>query len=318
MQTSMSTSWLSRGWGAGPGRALIPLAAVALLATACPGDDAPPTDETTTATSSTGGSTGSMVGTSTTDPSTTGGTTTGADSTSTSSAGSESSGSSGDPPGSGYGNCLDDEMACAPGEVCISVGPFGVCAEQGCRSPEDCEMAPSGEAQPACDDIDNDFAIDCYLDCSGGEACPEGMTCIGSTACVWAPEPPGGGMCPDDDAGNMVPTTFMGDNTGLFDDVIQSCGGGGGDDALITFTAPANDTYRFDTLGTGFDTTLSIIDMCGGGELVCNDDVVPGMVLTSEVDLVLTKGQSVIVVVDSYDGQTGPYTLNIDQRGLGG
>lgn len=298
--------------GAGLGRASIPLAAVVLLATACPGDDGAPADGTTTGATSTTGSSDSTAG-----ATTSGSSSSGADSTSTSSAGSESSESStGEPPGSGYGDCLDDPMLCAPGEVCLSFGPFAVCSEQGCRSADDCEMPPAGEAQPGCQDIDNDFSIDCYLDCSNGEACPDGMTCVGTTVCVWAPEPPGGGECPDEDVGSVVPQMLMGDNTGLFDDVIQTCGGGGGEDSLFMFTAPDDGTYRFDTAGTGFDTTLSVLDMCGGNELACNDDI--GMVLTSQVDVDLVMGQSVIVVVDSYNGLTGPFNLNIDQRGLMG
>ena len=106
----------------------------------------------------------------------------------------------------------------------------------------------------------------------------------------------------------MVPQTIMGDNTGQFDDHIPQCGVGGGEDVMYRFTAPAGGTYVFDTTGTAFDTVLAVLGSCGGPELDCNDDT-DG--LTSEVTVALMAGESVIIVVDSYDGEVGPFTLNV-------
>ena len=110
-----------------------------------------------------------------------------------------------------------------------------------------------------------------------------------------------------------MPQVVNGDSTGGGDNHTPSCGAGGGEDATVQFTAPADGTFVFDTVGTAFDTTIALLDACGGNELDCNDDVAMG-VLTSEVSLAMTMGQTVIVVVDSFDGQVGPFTLNITQQ----
>ena len=58
------------------------------------------------------------------------------------------------------------------------------------------------------------------------------------------------------------------------------------------------------------DTILSVLDGCGGLELDCNDDTVG---LTSEVTIDLAAGQSVILVVDGFDGEMGPITVSVSQ-----
>ncbi len=92
-----------------------------------------------------------------------------------------------------YDPCL--EVECPAGSVCIVDDPmaptFGWCAVQGCG--EDacaCPVPPMGsEALNACDPFTGDDGNgSCYLDCGGGEACPEGMLCRpldGVSACVW-------------------------------------------------------------------------------------------------------------------------------------
>lgn len=169
---------------------------------------------------------------------------------------------------------------------------------------------------PGCGDVDGNFSTDCYLDCSKGQVCPDEMSCVANVLCVWPAVAPGGGECPDVDLGNTVPQMVMGDNTGLFDDVIQNCtvNGGGGQDALYLFTAPADGTYRFDTAGSAFDTALSLLDGCDGAELACNDDEAPDMMIfTSVIEFELTMDQSVIIVVDSFNGQVGAFNLNITE-----
>lgn len=106
-----------------------------------------------------------------------------------------------------------------------------------------------------------------------------------------------------------VPQMVMGDNTGLVDDHVPSCGNGGGEDSLYQFTASAAGTYVFDTAGTMFDTVLAVLDGCGGAELACNDDTM--MSATSEVQIDLMAGQSVVIVVDSFGGDVGPFNLNV-------
>jgi hypothetical protein len=75
------------------------------------------------------------------------------------------------------------------------------------------------------------------------------------------------------------------------------------------FTAPADGTYTFDTVGSLYDTVLYVLDGCEGAELDCDDDSAVGT--QSEVVLTLTAGQTVIVVVDGFSSNSGDYVLNV-------
>jgi hypothetical protein len=102
----------------------------------------------------------------------------------------------------GYGDCVNNPLAtCAPGEdACVvdnAMNPMvGVCSQSGCAAAGDCLMAPAtGTAVVTCGDVDGNGDT-CYLDCSMGEVCPDGMSCdMGLQACVW----PEMGMALDED-----------------------------------------------------------------------------------------------------------------------
>ena len=228
--------------------------------------------------------------------------------------GSTGGSTTGDPPAmDGYGDCANNDPAlvCLADEECVGDGTGNaVCLEQGCADAGDCALPATGDSIATCLDVTGDGVTDCYLDCSMGETCPDGMVCVLDFVCIWEPLPPPPGMCPDQDLGNTVPQSVMGDNTGLGDDHVSSCGDGGGEDSMYEFTAMAAGNYVFDTVGSPGDTILSVIDGCGGMELDCNDDT---MGLTSEVTLMMAAGQTVIIVVDGYGGEVGPFTLNISQ-----
>jgi hypothetical protein len=97
------------------------------------------------------------------------------------------------PPASGYGDCVDNpESTCQPGEeTCLTSmdGTAGACSLGGCvDAAADCPLAPpTGTAPVTCGDLGGGNT--CYLDCSAGEVCPDGMTCTvmgaGGSACLW-------------------------------------------------------------------------------------------------------------------------------------
>ncbi|MEO0601162.1 MAG: hypothetical protein AAF211_06985, partial [Myxococcota bacterium] len=98
-----------------------------------------------------------------------------------------------------------------------------------------------------------------------------------------------------------------------------ACGGfvGQGWDTSFEFTPPANGNYRFDTVGSSFDTVLSIDEGgCGGPELACNDNT---QALQSEITASLLGGTSYIIHVDAFDFYTnqnlngGVVQLNVAQ-----
>jgi hypothetical protein len=117
--------------------------------------------------------------------------------------------------------------------------------------------------------------------------------------------------CPVDDLGSTVPQTATGSTAGAPNVLAGSCSGGGGPEVGLLFTAEVGGTYVFDTVGSTFDTQLSILDGpgCAGTELGCSDDAIG---LQSQVVVDLAAGQQVSVIVDGFTvGSEGDYTLNI-------
>jgi hypothetical protein len=100
-----------------------------------------------------------------------------------------------DPPATGvYGDCVDvGTSACGGGAdpICLVDDPdnstTGVCAFQGCLTDCDCPAVPvTGTAPVTCGPIvaDSDENA-CFLDCSAGQTCPDGMTCFMDFICMW-------------------------------------------------------------------------------------------------------------------------------------
>jgi Cleaved Adhesin Domain len=100
------------------------------------------------------------------------------------------------PPGDNYGDCFNNPGSCEPGEdACLDDGggmpTAGACSQSGCAVAADCPVAPpTGAAVVACGDFGDGNT--CYLDCSMGEACPDGMACTAvgmgpgaGMACLW-------------------------------------------------------------------------------------------------------------------------------------
>jgi hypothetical protein len=92
----------------------------------------------------------------------------------------------------GYGDCADNPLGtCQPSEdTCLTDagGTAGGCSESGCAAPGDCPSAPdTGDAPVACGDLGGGNT--CYLDCAGGQTCPDGTVCTdmggGASACLW-------------------------------------------------------------------------------------------------------------------------------------
>ncbi|MBX2802931.1 MAG: hypothetical protein KTR31_34935 [Myxococcales bacterium] len=178
-------------------------------------------------------------------------------------------------------------------------------------------------AESVCDDgrdLDDDGDVDCFdTDCEDDAVCVEicdnnvddngtGLVdcqeaqCSKDKACL--------PQCPDESE-DTVPATLVGETIGDTDEVTQSCTAkkGGGPDVQVEFTAPTTGDFVFDTVGSDYDTGLSLLDACGGTELACNDDYDS---LQSHLSLSMTKGDTVIVDVDGYsDLDSGNFVLNV-------
>ena len=115
--------------------------------------------------------------------------------------------------------------------------------------------------------------------------------------------------CPDENIGDATgPAVASGNTGGDDDDVDAGCGGSGGNDRFILFTAPADGSYTFDTFGSSYDTKLSLHLDCAT-ELACNDDAGGG--LQSQLQRNMIAGERIRIVVDGYNGATGDFVLDI-------
>jgi len=96
------------------------------------------------------------------------------------------------------------------------------------------------------------------------------------------------------------------------DDFSLSCGGVGGTDLGVVWTAPFTARYQIDTIGSSFDSLLAVMDgSCFGNELACDDD--SGGNLTSKVQVDLVAGQTVTIVIDSFGQSDAEVIYNITE-----
>ncbi len=117
-------------------------------------------------------------------------------------------------------------------------------------------------------------------------------------------------VCPELDLGAAVPVGTSGNLVGATPSVQAQCAPTQGGDVGYRFTAPQDGTYRIDTIGSAFDTVLSVRDGgCGGAELACDDDA--GGNLSSLVELDLGAGQTIVITVEGFDGDAGDYALTV-------
>lgn len=153
-------------------------------------------------------------------------------------------------------------------------------------------------------DDDGDLLVDCAdEECRGLDAC--------STY-----------QCPDGDLGSAIGSAVLRASTaGANNDLAGSCGGQGGDDLALVWTAPHDGDFVVDTRWGSYDTVLYVLDGdCDGPELACNDDATQPPALESELTLAARAGQRFVIVVDGYEvvlGDDGaPFRLNISPLGV--
>jgi hypothetical protein len=144
------------------------------------------------------------------------------------------------------------------------------------------------------------------LDCNDTSCAFEFSACEGTNL-----------SCAETFVGNVVPQSVEGSLVGEDEDYAQSCGFGGSVDHLVAFIAPNDGTFRFDAIGSDYDTVLSVHMDCDGAELGCNDDFAGnpdcGTYPCSQLDLALVSGQAVVIAMSGYNMATGNFVLNITE-----
>jgi hypothetical protein len=120
--------------------------------------------------------------------------------------------------------------------------------------------------------------------------------------------------CPAQSFGAMLPQTLLDQTIVAGDEFEPSCGTADEGDRALAFTAPQDGIYSFDTQGSGFDTTLYVLDgSCGGPELACNNDEPGTFDGHSALTVPLTAGQEITAVVEGWFGDAGEFALTIDR-----
>jgi hypothetical protein len=201
----------------------------------------------------------------------------------------------------------------------IHVSPLVCVAQDQCHVAGSCDMSTLACSNPlapdgwSCDDGDASTTSDvCSVGVcsgSGGATCGDGV-CAATESCQSCEADCGVcATCASTDLGSTVPQMVTGTTVGLPNLLTPSCSYSYAPEATFAFTAPADGTYTFSTAGSPFDTILYIdAPSCLGASLACNDDYIG---LQSWLQVTLTAGQAIVVVVDGFAGGSGPFTLTI-------
>ena len=148
----------------------------------------------------------------------------------------------------------------------------------------------------------------------GGAAVDGGamLSDSGSRADAGSPDAPMTVSCPEQDLAGMVGVDVTsGSTVGRGTHVTQSCNDGTAEDVTFRWVAPNAGTFTFDTLGSSFDTVLSLHSMDCGAEIACNDDA--ALSYESSIRLDVTAGQELVIAVGGFGGESGAFVLSISE-----
>lgn len=197
------------------------------------------------------------------------------------------------------GQCVDTQtssqhcggcgLACAAGYACVNGGCVNNCPNG---------MIP---CNGLCTDLqtNNQNCGVCGNVCATGESCQAGVcVCPGGDVC---------GLCAVD-VGSTIPQSVNGSTVGAVDSFTPSCSFGSSGDVGYTFTAPADGFYSFRDTNYSYSSVMSVVDPSSCGELGCVD-VFSG---ASKITTQLTMGQTILVVVDGNNFESGTFTVEFD------
>ncbi len=127
----------------------------------------------------------------------------------------------------------------------------------------------------------------------------------------WSLQVREGGRCPDLELESLPELSVQGvlDRAVEDNSVVPSCSDSGGADVVYAWTPPFTGQWQITTIGSAFDTVLSVYQEGCQAELACNDDFDGGY--TSTVFVELEEGVPVVIAVDSYADEAGAYSLSV-------
>ncbi|MEZ6234924.1 MAG: FG-GAP repeat protein [Phycisphaerales bacterium] len=109
-----------------------------------------------------------------------------------------------------------------------------------------------------------------------------------------------------------LPGSYTGCTSGATSNGSASCGSSANSpDVWYIFTAPTSGTVSVDTIGSSYDTVVSIHEPgFPGTSLVCNDDMAVG-IRDSRVTMGVVQGTQYLVRVSGFNNASGEFNLNI-------
>lgn len=119
---------------------------------------------------------------------------------------------------------------------------------------------------------------------------------------------------------NCVDATPIGDETlfgctmGATNDGFASCGSSAfSPDVWYVYSAPFDGTATADTCGAGtnYDTVLSVLDGCGGAQLICDNDGCGFPSNSSRVTWEIVQGRPYLIRVAGWFGAVGNFELTV-------
>lgn len=185
-------------------------------------------------------------------------------------------------------NCNDCDVVCDVDEQCVSGACETIC----------------GMGETYCSGSCVDTSVDpahcggCDAVCGTGDVCAAGDCTCPAPVC---------GLCGVQGLGSAVPQTINGDTSTAPDNFDLSCVLPGAGEVVFAFTAPLSGPYSIDAFGSSYDVALAVIDQTCS-EVECNDDTLQ---TDSQIVMDLDANQTVLVVVDGYEGSEGGFALHI-------
>ncbi|MCW5807562.1 MAG: PPC domain-containing protein [Deltaproteobacteria bacterium] len=182
-------------------------------------------------------------------------------------------------------------------------GHVGYPTDPGCDSPEDDDESddcPNGPNCPECGngiDDDGDGLIDYPNDPACTAASSRSEACNGE----------------EDPIVRIVGAQTLSTLVGAHDNHNPSCGGELGPDRIFTISLPKMRSLTVDTIGSSFDTVLSIMTAaCSEPSLRCDDDS-GGSGNTSKITLTNLAAGGYTIAVDAYSNNTplGAFRVNV-------
>jgi hypothetical protein len=227
----------------------------------------------------------------------------------------------------GFGSECDpsDPDPCAPGLVCRVVPPATepTCEEPVCTDnrDDDGDGLTDFPADPGCsseedstEDDDCPDGLDCP-DCSDGDDNDlDGLTDYpADTDCASAGQIVEGCGVEDDAIATVTSDTHTGSNVGGNHDFTPSCGfsGTAPDDVWLFALPQPVSSLVIDTLGSGYDTILSLLPgNCAGASIACDDNSAGGG--AARITQSNVAAGVYAIVVDGYNSGAGAYQLHVE------